>query len=320
MIRNGSHPHSTANGITVKLPVYAKRLFSFTMAMLLTGLAAAQSSPPEESPTIKLLDAGSAPRKALRFHVKAGDKESTAVTMKIGETFMAGQSMKTPAIKMPMDIAIQGIAPNKDITYEMTMGEASITNDSDAAPGMVAEMKSSVEGLKGSTAVGIVSDRGISKQVDMKLSTNASPTLQQTMDQMKESLAHMSAPFPEEAVGSGAKWEVKSQIKSGGIRINQTATYQLVSLDGDKWVAKCTLEESAARQRIENPSMGDSVQATLLQMTGKGGGTMRSDLTKLIPLESTMEIHINMDSEIKIGENTRPMSMKMDVSVFMLGK
>ena len=60
----------------------------------------------------------------------------------------------------------------------------------------------------------------------------------QLMDQMKDSFSSVAAPLPEEAVGPGARWEVKMPIKSQGMTIDQTATYELVSLEGERLTTK----------------------------------------------------------------------------------
>lgn len=305
-----------------QLTLRVKWLFGLIAAALfaLPGMA---QSPLQDTPTIKLLDPGSAPRKTLRFHVKAGDKESMAMTMKMSMQMpggpAAGQAMKIPAMTMPMDLTVQSVAPNGDISYQMIMGEPDVADDPAAMPTMVQAMKTALASFKGLTINGVMSDRGITRQVDMKIPDNANPAMRQSMDQMKESMNNMGAPFPQEAVGPGAKWELKMRIKSGGISLDQTATYQLASLDGDRWSAKCTIEQSAGKQTVQNPSLG-SAQMNLLQMTSNGGGTLTSDLSKILPLHGNIDTHVDMNSEIKSGETTQPMAMKMDMSIGMEGK
>lgn len=289
-------------------------------AVLFTCSAVAQSSPPEP-PTVKLLDAGSEPRKALRFHVKAGDKETMTMTMKMSMEMpgMGGAgAMKIPTMTMPMDVTVQSVAPNGDISYQSVMAEPGIAEDPNAMPAMVQAMKASLATMKGLTMSGVVSDRGISKQADMKIPDNADPSMRQSMDQMKDSMRNMGAPLPAEPVGVGAKWEVKTHVKSGGIAIEQTATYQLASLEENHWTAKCTMEQTAGNQKIENPSV--PVEMNLVKMNGTGTGTINVDLSKILPLHGNMDEHVDMNSEVKMGQTNQPIVVKMDMNIGMEGK
>jgi len=124
----------------------------------------------------------------------------------------------------------------------------------------------------------------------------------------------MGVPFPQEAIGTGAKWVVKTHVDSGGIGIDRTATYQLTSLKGNQWSVKCTMEQSAGKQKIQNPELG-SVQMNLLKLTGTGGGTISSDLSRLIPLHGDTDAHVDMDSEMVMAQTKQPMAMKMDMNI-----
>lgn len=293
-----------------------------TLVLSLSFAVFAKAQSPLQEPTVKLLDAGSQPRKVLRYHLKAGDKETMVMTMKMSMEMPgadAGQAMKIPAMSMPMDVTVQSVAPNGDITYAMVMDEPGVTDEPGANPMVVQAMKGALATIKGLTVNGVVSDRGVTRQVDMKLPADADPAMRQSMDQMRENVSNMGAPLPQEAVGPGAKWEVKTHVNSGGIAIEQTATYELASLSGDRWSAKCTMVQSAGNQTIQNPSMG-SAKMNLLKLSSKGGGTINADLSRIVPLHGDMEMNVDMQSEIVMAQTNQPMAMKMDMKIIIEGK
>jgi hypothetical protein len=315
------HSHRLARGAKTPSRNDSRWFFAFALGIFFVLSSKAQSELQE--PAVKLLDAGSQPRKALRFHVKAGDKESTVMTMKMstgisGATFN-GQAVKMPATSMPMDLSVQSVAPNGDISYTLIMGEPGVADEPGGVPGVAQAIKSALTGLKGLSMTGVISDRGIIKQAAMKIPADADPTMRQTMEQMKDSMSKLSAPFPEEAVGPGAKWEVSARITSGGVAIDQTVTYELVSASGNHWSAKTTIEQTAGKQKIENPSMG-SVQMNLLKMSSKGAGTINSDLSRIVPSQANIDTHVDMQSEIVMAQTNQPMNMKMDMNIRMEGK
>jgi len=69
------------------------------------------------------------------------------------------------------------------------------------------------------------------------------------MDQMKGFVTQLIAPFPEEAIGPGARWEAKIPINSQGMTMDQTATYEAVSLEGERLTTKSALVQHAAIRR-----------------------------------------------------------------------
>ena len=119
------------------------------------------------------------------------------------------------------------------------------------------------------SGTGTISSRGFSKGIEFKAPPGADPQTRQIMDQMKDSFASLAAPLPEEAVGPGAKWEVRMPIKSQGMTIDQTATYELVSIEGESLTTKSTITQHAANQKIENPAM-PGLKVDLTKMTGNG--------------------------------------------------
>jgi hypothetical protein len=268
---------------------------------------------------VKLLDAGSEPKKVLRLHVKSGDKQTMIITIKMSmDMGMGGAAMSLPEMTIPMDSTVQSVAPNGDITYQMALEEPNVANDTNANPQMVQGIKTGLAAIKGLKLTGVFSDRGESKQVQVNGSGNANPSMDQTLDQIKEGMS-MGAPLPEEAVGAGAKWEVDKPVKSGGVTVNQKATYELVSIDGDNLSTKLMLIQSAANQKVVNPALGGA-RINLIEMTNSASGTVASDLSKLMPLQGTMDMHSDMKGEVSVGDQKQPMEIKMDMNISMEGK
>src|ERR1035437_4195643 len=106
------------------------------------------------------------------------------------------------------------------------------------------------------------------------------------MDQMKSFVTQLVAPLPEEAVGPGAKWEVKMPIKTQGMTIDQTVTYEVASLEGERLTTKSTVVQHAANQKIQNPAMA-GLKMDLTKMIGNGTGESTSDLAPTLPEAGT---------------------------------
>src|SRR5262249_44907677 len=158
--------------------------------------------------------------------------------------------METPAVKLPgmtmiMDSTVKSVSASGEIEYEMAMTDASVADEPGVIPQVAEAMKTSLAGLKGLSGTGTMSNRGQNLGTDFKVPASADPQTRQAIEQMRESVANLSSPLPEEAVGPGAKWTVRTMPKSQGLTIDQTATYQLVSVEGDRLNEKVTIAQSA---------------------------------------------------------------------------
>ena len=277
----------------------------------------AKNSAAAKSP-VKLLNAGSEPRKVLRLHPASGDKQTMAMSIKIAMTMSAVGStmpaMDLPAMLMTMEVSVKDVSTNGEISYTILYSGADTEARTDTNSAASAAMKSSMAGLRGLSGEGKMSDRGIVKSLEMKLPPDADPQLSQSMSQMKESFASSSTPFPEEAVGPGAKWEYKSRIKSQGMTVDQTMTFELLSLDGDQLTLHTSLAQNAAGQKVENPSM-PGMKMDLTKLTTTGSGKSSVDLGQLMPSSASMDENSDVQMSMNVGQQKQSMSMKMTVQM-----
>lgn len=307
-------------------PDFGQKMVGFRLSYTAQKIAELSEKPAAEASTppvaatanpVKLLSAGQEPRKVLRLHPKAGDKQSLNMVMNMAMEIqvaqMQNQAIKLPAIKMPMEVTVKSVSPEGDITFESVMGEPSLGEDG-GDPQIAAAMKATIGSVKGMTSTGVMTSRAIVKATEMKLPAGANAQITQALDQMKDSFSQVAAPFPEDAVGPGAKWEYTQPIKSQGMTITQTATYELISIDGDSIAAKSSFIQTAANQKISSPAM-PGMKVDLAKMSGRGTGEIKLDLGQLIPSEATADSHSEITMGVSVGGQKQNMSMKMDVNL-----
>jgi hypothetical protein len=283
----------------------------------------AKPSSAASRPQAKLLDAGAEPRKVLRLHPEPGAKQTMGLTVKIAmDIQMAGmpnQSMKMPTIRMTMDTTVKSVSPGGDILYDVTIGNAEVAAEADANPQIAQAIKSALSGFKGLSGSGATSDRGFATETEMKMPAGAAPQLGQVFDQLRGSFGQLSVPLPEEAVGPGARWEVKMSVKTQGMTIDQMTAYQLVSIEGDRVSVKDTVEQRASNQKIQNPAM-PGLTLDLTKMTGKGSGDLAFDLTRLLPGEGTCAFISEAVMEMNVGGQKNAMTTKTTLNLRVEGK
>lgn len=271
-----------------------------------TNSAAKPSANLEAEPAksnVKLIDAGVEPRSVLRYHVKAGDKQIAILTTKVKldlPTPPTGQAAEPtpsiPAVSIPMEITVQNVAANGDITYQSVMGEATLVQSTNTTPEVAQVMQPVLAGIKGTTGTTTISSRGVTKKMDIKAPAN--PQARQYVDQIKQATTSFSVELPEEAVGSGAKWGVKEQTKVQATTVEESGTYELAGLEGDKLMIKFS------------GGVESGGKAAASGVNGSVSGTMTVDLSKAVAGSAQINVH----QEVPVGRDKSQL-VKMDVSI-----
>lgn len=260
---------------------------------------------------VKLLSPGNEPRKALRLTTKAGDKQRAEMTLQMGMG-AGGEVMKIPAIKLVFDIETKGVTPEGDISTEMLIADVTLDEQGGGAPQMVDAMKATLGTVKGMVIASTISDRGMTKKVEVKYPPGADPTARQSMEQMKDSFMNAQVLLPEEAVGPDAKWEVAQKIKNQGMTIDQKITQHLVAVEENVLTIDTLIEQSAANQKVANPAL-PQLKVDLTKLTGSSKGQMKVDLARIFPISA--EIDGGAEMAMSAGAGGQTMTMKTEANI-----
>jgi len=261
-------------------------------------------------PVVRLLDQGAAPQRELRLAPEAGLKQQVEMVMRMNTTVtMNGMQMPAPAmpaIKTVMIIEVTEVAENGDITSTFETTEAGGADG--PLPPMYQGMFDGLVGMSGTT---VMTNRGLTRKADMQLPADADPMIRQQVESIEENMTQMSAPFPAEAVGVGAKWEVKQRITSGGITIDQTAVYELVKSNEDVIELAVQISQTAGEQPLNQPGLPPDASITLKSMSSTGSGMLSLLLGHIAPESATMD----MDSKVNATMAMQGQSMNFDQAI-----
>ena len=103
-------------------------------------------------------------------------------------------------------------------------------------------------------------------------------------------------------------------FKSQGATIDQTATYQLASLEDERLVVKTTIAQRAANQTIETAAL-PGLKLKLTKMTGTGTGSTSVVLTQLLPAERTLDLHTEQAVTMDAGGQPQPLTVTTDLKL-----
>jgi hypothetical protein len=271
-----------------------------------SGAGATAQAPSKQ---VKLLEAGAEPRKVLRLHPTSDDKQTLILTVK---------STKAD-LKVTLDATVKQVAGDGTITYALVLSDL----DPGAKPGVPAEaaeaMKGVLNSLKGVSGTGTVSSQGICAAIKVQSGSGSNPFAGLIMDQLRDLLRQLVVPLPEEAVGPGAKWEVKGPIKSQDLTIDNTSTCELVSLEGERAVIEDTTVQSASNQKIQNPLV-PGMKTDLTRMTAKGTSKRTVDLAHVLPIIGSAKYHKETVGTISMGGQKQSVNSKEDVDLHFEAK
>jgi hypothetical protein len=224
-------------------------------------------------------------------------------------------------LDIPVEVTVKGVTDKGDITYEVVFRDFIILEQPEGFEPLDAKKtKTASDAVREMSATGIVSSHGFSKGFQFKRTPSTSsqtslPSIfRELMDLMKDAFIQLTPPLPEEAVGTGAKWEVKAPAQSQGIKVDQRPNYELVSVEGEHLKIKGISGLRPADQNIDNPKMPAQI-VDLAEATGKIASELSLDANKLMPSSGTMDIHSQLKQRVKAGAQTQAITMKRDVNL-----
>jgi hypothetical protein len=268
-------------------------------------------------PTVTVISNGAEPRKALRYVSAKGHREHLtvdflmALNISVGDTSLP--EVKAPMLRGDVDVEVTDVNATGDMTLSTIFTDANWIGASDSDPSMMARLNSVTSDLKGISGVTVVSSRGITRDVKLDTSKITNPQLSQTLAGLQQVMQNVSQPLPEEPVGVGATWEVRSGANANGVQMFNTVSLQLTAMDDTSYTLKVALEQTAPPQTVSTPAMGGAT-ASLDSSTGTGTGTAKVQFDKLTPT-SQMNMNTKTTMSIDMGGNVQHMNMAMSMKV-----
>lgn len=290
------------------------RCLAVIAALLFTAAAHAQT-------TIRVLDYGSEPRAPLRYQFKAGKVERSVMDMTMKMSMeMDGQSMsgiEVPPIRMIGITRVAEVAPDGSARIEFESGSVEMETGQSppgVSAGQLGRALGGLSQLKGWHRVD-ASGQVLESHVPLPEGLVDGAT-----QQMTESLlgdlgngADSLQQFPQEALGTGARWQVITDQFAGPVGIRMTEDVTLTARAGNR------VELAVTAEQLLIPDAATAAEMVVVNSPGQGGsGTMVIDLEGSMPA-MTMAVD-TLNETIMAGQGGGPARvmktrMQMQVSV-----
>jgi hypothetical protein len=301
---------------TVKL----RSTLSVALCLLPWTTRAGEETPaaPKKLPVVKLLAEGKDPKFPLRYKPAKGSREEMIMTigtkMSMSVNGVELPSQKLPGQKLVAALKVLEVTKEGDIHQQVVFDKVELTDTQDVPEPLLEMLGETLKGIAGMKGSAVVTDRGITKTAEIAAGKDASPLMLQTIDNLSRSLESFASPVPEEAVGTGARWEVTQETELNGVRLRQKATYELVLITGTLRRLRFEVKQEADEQEIQPP--GVPAKMRLKGLTGSGKGEMLVDLTQLSPRKSTFDLSTEFElSSEELGIEGMKQEIKMTMGI-----
>jgi hypothetical protein len=273
----------------------------------------------EKKVEVKLVDAGKGSKQKLRYKFSVDNKEVFEMIMKMTIGIEVGDMKQppitSPDIKMHMSVEPKNLFDSGDLRYEFKVTKADVVEGT--GEGAIAtQMQAEIGKMVGMSGWAEVTSRGVTKKADIKASSAMNSGAMELMENMRTQLEQVAMPFPEEAVGIGAKWDVITPIKTEAFSFTQKASYTLTKREGDKITMEVKLKHAAEPQDITMKKLPPGTKARLDSYNASGSGNVELDLNRIVPksdVEAKTDIAMSVDYQGK--KNVFKTHMQMEISI-----
>jgi len=257
---------------------------------------------------VTVIDAGTAPRRALRYKLVAGASESVTMRQKMSMSIemggMALPSQELPGTLVTTQVAVSGVAADGSASVTQEIVNVDVETDG-ADPMIVDAMRPQLTAMKGVTMGYTISPTGQISKLEFGAGVTAALQAMQLASKDQISVA-----FPTEAVGTGARWKAARPVTQNGMTIMQDVEYLVLSLGADSMVLEMSITQSAKDQVMDPAAMPPGASAKLRTLDGKGTSTMTIRFDRVQP-SMEMKMNIKMAIDLEMGGQSNAMNQTM---------
>lgn len=258
--------------------------------------AASTSSPPPPTtragaPRVVLDDPGAEPRQALVLRLTPGTLTQVVFESRLGlEMTIDGIELPTgdlPVTSVTLEEVIDRVDPDGTVHFTATFREVEVVAAPGSDPDVVSQSQASLSQLEGLRGKGTFDAHGGNQTLTFETGGITSPPVGSTIDSISSQVGNLSAPFPDDPVGVGARWTSTATAKVNGITMNTTTHYTLRSRTGDQYEIDYTQEAEAPPGPASFPNLPAGTRASITSFTLRSTGGTTGDLTRHLPLTGT---------------------------------
>jgi hypothetical protein len=274
----------------------------------ITSSEQAESRPKPAPPSVKLLDPGKEPRRALRSNIAPEDGSTLKISVSSEIDALMGilHARQAPrSVTFELTVQAENDVLDNGRTFSFKVDKAAALHEANIPLNVRKSRREALATMQGLEGSYLVDPLGMVEEVVMNLSPDASSEVRSLAEDLRWALRQLAVPVPMEPVGTGATWTIDRRVEQDGVNANEVSTLEVVKLRQRLVTLTADVEQGATPQTFRNP--GSSADVELTQFAGKGTGEIVWDPTQGLPrsakMTSTVTRHATYQSEGKPVRN-----------------
>jgi hypothetical protein len=210
----------------------------------------------------RLLAAGAEPRAALRYHRAATEERTIATTIAIRSRVLTdgtwGPFADQPPVRQALAVRADGerlllrVVEPPPAWHTLAGRRATARIDARGRASALAFDDLPGDDLPGGNIPGATG------------ATSGEPD--SPRDELWQQLLALAVPLPEEPIGIGARWEVRTDLRGGAALLTQHVTYELVAASADEWTIRVLARRIGEPQPASSDGLPPGTKAELVAL------------------------------------------------------
>jgi hypothetical protein len=258
------------------------------------GLRAEGGWEPIEAPTVTLLDAGEAPRRALRYALPGASWRVVRQQRYLASVKLPLRGSREDAGQFSFDFTARSLAPTGSEPLEIAVELHEAVGRSGAA-----------ELLVGAAGRIRFSDRGLPVSAvwsDLPAAGDADGLADRMLlERFQTRVSHLPTPMPEEDVGAGAKWEIRQTLTQGTSSFAMIARCTLVEDREDGLDLQCRYSHDADATTFQIGQAGRQRKVEIQDSDVTGQSLLLQSLDTVVPTREDGALETFFDAKVRMG-------------------
>ncbi|NEO83559.1 MAG: hypothetical protein F6J87_04760 [Spirulina sp. SIO3F2] len=267
---------------------------------------------------LEILTTGTGSKQIFRFAPSVGSQQTTVMAIQAATTVggKQGIALTLPAIAITIETTVmEANADTGSYRGQFIYQAVEVGDGETLPPGASDSIRQQLQALVGLNGEFAIDAQGNLTDFSLELPTTSdNPVAQQILQQVSEALKQLSNPFPAEAIGVGAQWQVTQDVAVSGIEVTQTTTYELLDYQGNNLTLAFKTDQSGSGSLADFPGLPEGFDPQIESLNSTGEGTLTLNLEQLLPSTLQVQSETEMVMTIKPPNASQPIDLQVQVS------
>jgi len=259
-----------------------------------TARASSENWEPVEAPSVTLLDAGEAPRRALRYGIQPGSWSISRKHRYEAAVKLPIRGKQGDEGTVALDFAAWPLQPTGDAPIEIGVELTEAIRrggPAEALPGASGRIRYSDRGLPVATQWDLHPAEADAENVSNRM----------LLDRFRTRATHLATPLPEEPVGAGARWEIRQTLTQGASAFTMIAVCTLNEDRGEGLDILCRYSHDPEATKVALGSERKQRKVEILESSVTGQSLILQRLDVIAPIREDGSILTYFKAKTRIS-------------------